>query len=129
MEMLKRNIYRHLDLPGLMQRAQDLSSVWSVNQVIGERILWRIEEIENLAPQFQLARLFEFEVFEDGEVRIVKGWSTKAAAACVPPRGRVDLPRGKRGKGERRGIVPTIYVLASRRGAAWSGASVVAAIE
>src|ERR1035437_8808188 len=97
MELLKRNIYRHLDLPGLMQRAQDLSSVWSVHQVIGERILRRIEEIENLAPQFQLAALFQFEVFEDGEVGIVEGRSTKAAAACVPEHGREGLPRSKRG--------------------------------
>src|SRR5580692_701646 len=80
---LKRNVHRDLDLPGLMQRTCDLPGVGSINQVIGQCKLRRIEEIENLAPQFQLTALLEFEVFEDGEVGIIKSRSTETAAGCV----------------------------------------------
>ena len=112
-----------------MQRTRDLSGVGSVNLVIGQRKLRLVEEIENLGPQFQLAPLLQFEVFEDGEVGIVEGWTTEAAAASVAEHGREGLPRSKRGYGEGRGIVPAVDVLAGRRSAAWGGASVVAVIE
>src|SRR5208283_5446988 len=121
-----------------MQRTCDLPGVWSVNQIVGQRKLRRVEDIENLAPQFQLASLFQFEVFEDGEVGVVKGWSTKAAAARVPEPGRVTRSRwrrrltgGNRGQSEGCWVVPAVHVLAGGRAAGWRGApdSVVAIIE
>ena len=47
-----------------MQRTCDLSSGWSVNQVVRQRELRRVEEIENLPSQFELTALFEFEVLK-----------------------------------------------------------------
>jgi len=87
--MLKRNIHRNLDLPGLMQRARNLPGVLRVNHVIGQSKLRRIKKVKDLAPQFQLATLFELEVFEDGKVGVVKRWTSEAAAACVSEHGGV----------------------------------------
>ena len=67
-----------------MQRARDLSGGWSVDLVIGQGKLWRIEEIKNLAAELELAAFFNLEVLEYGEVGIVKRRAAKAAAGRIP---------------------------------------------
>ena len=64
-----------------MQRTCDLSSGWRVYQVIGQRKLRRIEEIEYLAPQFDLSPFLKLKVLEQGGVNIAKARPSQAPAS------------------------------------------------
>ena len=119
-----------------MQGTRNLSGSGCVDQIVGQRKLRRVEEIEDFASQLELSSLSQFEVFEDGEVGIVKGWSAQAAAGRVSkhcgvsgPRRWCGLSRSNCGKREGGRVVPAIKILMRRRRAALRGASVVAAVE
>src|ERR1700733_2837430 len=135
-QALKRNIYRDLDLPRFVQCTRDLPCGWSINQVIRQGKLRSIKEVKNLAPQLESTSLFQFEVFEDGEVRIVKGGPAQCATASVSERRGIGgsgrwrrLPRSNGGKGEGRRVVPAVDILSGGGSATLRRASVVAAIE
>ena len=112
-----------------MQRARDLSGGWSVDLVIGQGKLRRIEEIKNLAAELELAAFFNLEVLEYGEVSIVKRRAAQAAAGRIAEVRGKGLPWSKRRKCEGGWVVPAIEILVSRTRAPRGGTPVVTAIK